>query len=338
MTEVPTAPLAGISANENAHTAAEPEYEERQTLDLELERGLSTKRYEVPVGFFRKELTVDQDAVFIPPRAERRGSFQCVGGRHIHHVGGKVVWGGEGSAAERYKDVSASLFIEGRHIVMKRSGDAISAGGTFRKEETFRFFPNVYIQNCRVENVHGSLDEVHADIFQMDYAVHGLHIDRLTGDTNYQALFLRPMAPVSSIDLRRCNFRRTAGSGDHGETFLIYFFKNYDDVERSSHMIYLTEIYCDIPAGLDPLHCFSPQSGLSQGADAEGIYVWWPDLTQRIQDLRGRPGRIRIGRPPSGDFVAAAHAGLNYRTPGYQKGRASSGLSTAETYLSFSCE
>lgn len=338
MTEVPAARLTRIAANENPNTVAGSQHEERQTTDPGLEQGLSIERFDVPVGFFRKELTVDQDAVFIPPRSEREGTFQCVGGRHIQHIGGKVVWDREGSAAERYKDVSASLFIEGRHIVMRRSGDAISAGGTFRKEKTFRFFPNVYIQNCRVENVHGSFEDVHADIFQMDYAIRGLYIDRLTGDTNYQALFLRPLAPVSSIDLRRCNFRRMAGSGDHGETFLIYFFKNYDDVERSSHVIYLTEIYCEIPDGLNPLQCFSPRTGLSQGVDADGPYVWWPDLTQRIQDLHGRPGRIRLGRPPSGDFVTAAQTGLKYRTPGYQKGRASSGLSTAETHFSFSCE
>lgn len=292
------------------------------------------RRFNVPVGFFRTELEADQDAVFMDPQTERRGTFQCVGGRHVHHVGGKVVWDQDGSAAERYKDVSGSLFIEGRHIIMKRSGDAFSAGGTAREEKTFRFLPNVYIQNCRVENVHGSFDAVHADIFQMDYAIRGLNIDRLTGDTNYQALFLRPLAPVSSIDLRRCNFRLT---GDNKETFLIYFFKNHDDIERSSHMIYLTQIYCEIPNGLDPLQCFSPRTGLSLGADADGPYVWWPDLTQRIQDLNGRPGRIRLGRPPSGDFVTAAQAGLNYRSPGYQKGRATSGRPTTDTVFSFTC-
>ena len=294
--------------------------------------------FDVPIGFFRKELAADQDAVFVPPRSERQGVFQCVGGRHVHYVGGKVVWDADGSAAERYKDVSGSLFIEGRHIVMKRSGDAFSAGGTFRKETTFRHIPNVYIQNCRVENVHGSYEGVHADIFQMDYAIRGLNIDRLTGDTNYQALYLRPLAPVSSIDLRRCNFRRTVGPGGGKETFLIYFFRHYDDVERSSHMIYLTEIYCEIPDGLDPLQCFSPRKGLSRGEDAEGPYVWWPDLTQQIQDLQGRPGRIRLGRPPSGDFATAADTGLNYRSPGYQNGRATSGRPAAETHFSFNCE
>jgi len=319
MTELQTARDRRGATKQNAGTQANPE------------------KIEVPVDFFRKELAADQDAVFIPPQVERRSVFQCVGGRHVHYVGGKVVCEWEGSAAERYKDVSGSVFIEGRHIVMKYTGDAFSGGGTFRKEKTFRFFPNVYIQNCRVENVHGSYDALHADIFQMDYALRGLNIDRLTGDTNYQALYLRPMAPVSSIDLRRCNFRRNAGPGDK-ETFLIYFFRHHEDVERSSHMIYLTDIYCEIPEGLDPMQCFSPRKGLAQGADAEGPYVWWPDLTQRIQDLNGRPGRIRLGRPPGGDFVTAANAGLNYRSPGYQHGRATSGKPTTETSYSFSCE
>lgn len=202
---------------------------------------------------------------------------------------------------------------------MKRSGDAISAGGTYRRDRSFKLFPDVYIQNCRIENVHGSYDATHADVFQLDYSLRSLKIDRLTADTNYQAFYLRPVAPVlSDIDIRRCNIKLNISRESIEKSTLIYLFRNISDVFNSRHSIFLTDVYCEIPRELDPLRYFSPRTGLHFGADDEGAYVWWPDLTQRIKDLRGRPGRIRIGRPPGGDFVPASSTGLNYRSPGYQ--------------------
>ena len=277
------------------------------------------QRFQLPTGFFRAKLDPDADAVFLPGSQPRIGTFQCVGGRHLYHVGGKQVWDWDGGAAERYRDVAGSIFIEGRHIIMKRSGDAISAGGTFREDRYFKLFPDVYIQNCRIENVHGSYDAVHADVFQLDYALRSLKVDRLTADTNYQAFYLRPVAPIlSDVDLRRCNIKLNLSKDSIEKATLIYLFRNNDDVANSNHTVYLTDVYCEIPSQLNPLQYFSPRTGLHLGADGEGQYVWWPSLTQRIKDLHGRPGRIRIGPPPGGDFVPAASIGLKYRSPGYQ--------------------
>jgi hypothetical protein len=276
-------------------------------------------RVSLPTGFSRQEFSDEDDVIFIANSAERVGTFQCVGGRNVQHIAGKQVWDWQGGAAERYKDVSTSVFIEGRHIVMKRSGDAFAAGGTHRQSPPFRLFPDVYIQNCRVENVKGSFDGVHADVFQMDYSIGHLRIDRLTAETDYQALFLRPVVPVKGdIDIRRSNFKLNVRHGPQPHTRLLYLFRNGEDVERSRHIIFLTEVYCEIPHGMDPRGFFSPRQGLEIGGDEIGTYLWWPHLTQRIKDDKGRPARIRLGPPPDGDFVKPASVGLGYRSPGYQ--------------------
>ncbi|MGF9567108.1 hypothetical protein [Neorhizobium sp. JUb45] len=280
---------------------------------------MTPTRYQLPVGFFRQELDPLADAVFLPSEQVRNGTFQCVGGRHVHHVGGKQIWDWDGGAAERYKDVSHSIFIEGRHIVMMRSGDAFSAGGTYRQAAPYSLFPDVYIQNCRVENVRGSFDEIHADVFQLDYSLHDLKIDCLTADTDYQGLYLRPTVAISGkIDIRRCNFTLNTANGLQPSARLIYLFKNMSEVSDTRHLLYFSEVYCDVPHGLDPRTFFSPRQGMEIAADAQGTYVWWPDLSQRVMDLKGQPARIRIGKPPNGDFAPATSVGLGYRSPGYQ--------------------
>lgn len=275
-------------------------------------------------GFNRFDLATGERLTLEPAAGERTGALQVVGGESVVAIGGRVRFGGANGVAEIYKNVAGAIFIEGRHIIMESSADAFVAGGTSRHETPFTLFPDVYIQNCRVEGVRGAYEALHADVFQMDCSARSLNIDRLTADTNYQALFLRPEPGggriLSHIDLRRCNFRKNDVPGDAGPTKLLYFGASQDEVAGASHRIYLTEVWCDIPAGGNPRDYVFPKEGSALGEERRGRFIWWPGLTRAVQDLKGRPGRIWIGVPPGGDFVPAAAAGLGYVSPGYQEG------------------
>jgi hypothetical protein len=280
---------------------------------------MTASRIALPTGFFRQVTDHQTDVTFLPNKVARVGTFQCVGGRKIRHIGGQQIWDWEGGAAERYRDVSQSIFIEGRHIIMKRPGDAFSAGGTPKGSLSYKLFPDVFIQNCRVENVSGSFDRIHSDVFQLDYSVNNLKIDCLTADTDYQALYLRPAVAIrGDIDIRRCNFTLSTQNGLQPSARLIYLFANMTEVSTTRHMIYFTETYCDVPQGEDPRAFFSPRQGMEVASDKDGAFVWWPLLTQRVKDLKDRPAKIRLGKPPAGDFAPADRVGLGYISPGYQ--------------------
>jgi hypothetical protein len=273
--------------------------------------------------FARYEFSNDQDIEFLPHATERHGALQVVGGRRIIHIGGRLRYRGAiGMIAEVYKNVSEVVFLEGRHIVMEKSADAFVAGGTSRHELPFKHFPDVYIQNCRVDGVRGAAAALHADALQMDYAARSINVDRFTANTNYQAFFMRPEPSggrvLSHIDLRRCNFTKNQVPGDPEPTKLIYFATSDAELGAAGHKLYLTEVWCEIPVGENPRDYVYPKVGSALGEDAISSYIWWPELPQVVQDLRGRPGRVRIGSPRGGDFVAAAEVGLDYLSPNYQ--------------------
>lgn len=275
-------------------------------------------------GLHRLESPSDADLVLEPNLATRTGAVQIVGGARVSNIGGQTRFSGTGIIAEIYKNISEVVFLEGRHIIMEKSADAIVAGGTSRHETPFVLFPKVYIQNVRVEGVRGTYDALHADVFQMDLSAHSINIDKLTADTNYQVLFMRPEPYggriLSHIDLRRCNFRKNAIPGETGPTKLIYFGTSDAEVAAVNYKIYLTDVWAEIPAGQDPHDVIFPKHGATIGSDAISPYVWWPELGGIIQDLDGNPGRVRLGAPPGGDFVPAGSVGLNYVSPGYQDG------------------
>lgn len=274
-------------------------------------------------GFRRIELSPSDELVITPAAVERTEGLQVVGGASVVAIGGRVRFSSaERKVAEIYKNVSRRIFIEGRHILMESSADAFVAGGTSRHETPFVLFPDVYIQNCRVEGVRGAYDALHADVFQMDLSANSINIDKLTADTNYQVLFMRPEPNggriLSHIDLRRCNFRKNGIPGDPEPTKLIYFASSDEELAAAGHRIFLSDVWCEIPAGQDPRAYVYPMKGGEIAEDVLGRFIWWPGLGRQIVDLQGRPGRVRIGRPPQGDFVPAASVGFGYVSPGYQ--------------------
>lgn len=277
----------------------------------------------LPEKFHRVEATAADSLVFLPCPKARTGALQVVGAGSVVHIGGLLRFrDSTGNIAEVYKDISRSVFLEGRHIIMEKTADAFVAGGTSRHETPFVRFPDVYIQNCRVEGVQGAAAALHADAFQMDFAANSINIDKFTADTNYQVLFMRPEPSggrvLSHIDLRRCNFRKNRVPGDPEPTKLVYFGTSAAEVAAAGHRIFLTEVWCEVPAGQNPRDYVYPKVGSELASDAIGPYVWWPSLTQVVRDLQGRPGKVRIGVPPGGDFVPASAVGLDYVSPGYQ--------------------
>jgi hypothetical protein len=269
------------------------------------------------VGSGATRIDLKNEAVVLRASAVRRGSLVCSGASTVTVMGGQALWDGSGgNASDMYVDASEAVHIEGRHIVCQSTGDAIWAGGTSRHKPPFTKFPTVTIQNCLIGGVTGAKAEIHADIFQLDFAVSTLRIARLTGSTDYQGFFLRPVSPVSRIELRDINLKFTGRSGTDRAT-LLYFFLNKDEASRAKHKIVMSNVYIEAPSGIDPLDLVSPKSGAKTAQDGQGPYIWWPELTQQIQDPSGAPARLRIGRPPGGDFVTAGQVGMGYVSPGY---------------------
>ena len=155
----------------------------------------------VPNGFYPGSFAPDQDVVFVFPSTPRFSSFICDGGRNVRVIGGSTVKTTAGPALA-FINVTGSVFIEGQYIDMNTtSSDAINAGGSIYPGP-YSAFPDVYIQNCHITGVRGSSSAVHSEVYQPQASVNNLRIDKLTGYSDYQGLFIPPSAPLSTVEIR----------------------------------------------------------------------------------------------------------------------------------------
>jgi hypothetical protein len=146
----------------------------------------------------------------------------------------------------------------------------------------------VQVQNVRVETVRAR-DEVHfsdnhPDVLQVFAGPQQLRIDRLTGWSDYQGLFLVPndlgqQAPPCRFDLRRINIRSTRTA-----RYLLW--------KGGSFPLNAQDVWISPPRG----------RSVRKSTWPEGAREW---------------RRVRRGVPPGGDFVPAGVPGVDYRTPGY---------------------
>lgn len=150
------------------------------------------------------------------------------------------------------------------------------------------------IQNVRVDNVHSRPEEIavnwsgvhHPDIIQNWGGPTYYRIDRLTGYTDYQGLFMQPTQYGSATEV--CDFRNVdlhATNPDAGGAYLLYR-------AGTVNALNLDNAYVEPRAA----------QAWRGGAYPETDTAW---------------EALYLDTPPMGNFVPAGVAGMSYVSPGY---------------------
>lgn len=245
-----------------------------------------------------------KDYIIKFPGQKKNGTTTLSGGRNIHIIGGYATAVSGGPERILYlQNQQGTVHIEG--MLFDNSGgreaDAIAISA-----------PNatVQIQNVRAVNlVGGQTGHNHSDIVQPWGGVKELRIDRLSGSSNYQGLFLRvDLGPIGSATIQNVNMWYQTVSGG---------------VNDGGYMLWLDDCSKVYPTTLSEVYIV-PKSTLSLGksvwpdsqngtcpAQFANNQVTWPSLPKIT-------GAVKQGTPPSGDFVPAGTVGVNYVSPGYQ--------------------
>lgn len=182
------------------------------------------------------------------------------------------------------------------------------------------YTPNIYIQNCRAQGMHGHLSGVHSDGIQTQGVIGNLFVDKFTVYTNYQGLFLSPQFGWKSLNLHRINvvYRAMAGVENDADTYLVAFHDLATGIDYYPYEPF-NPIYLDRVWGW-PLR----NEGIAQ-KHVQPSTDWDPSDISAIPSGGGAAwqsglncvGRIQYGLPPGGDFVRALQVGANYQSPGY---------------------
>lgn len=279
---------------------------------------------DVPTGFYSGTFGATEDVVLEFPAANRTSTLSVTGGRNLKAIGGSTVLGSgiSGTSVHRFASVAGSVFLEGLLV------DANIAAATPNRHDgldiygeaypgPYTLFPDIYLQNMRVVGMNSSSALNHADVLQLQGAAKNVRIDKLTGQSNYQGLFLAPQSPVTSLDLRRVNLAYEAG-GDP-VTYLLWLLDTGVTPAETPTPTRLRDIWITPRAGQTLRdHAVYPSTGLSDSngqavgaltADV-GASAFWPAFLQAN-------GVVSKGPRPQGDFVPASAVGWNYLSPGY---------------------
>jgi hypothetical protein len=214
-----------------------------------------------------------------------QGGLVIVGGHDVVLVGGAITvpaWGANHPTDNRglyLKDQTGTVHVEG--LLIDNSGGALSEGINVNAPKA-----TVQLQNVRVEDVHAqdqtNYTDNHPDIVQTWAGPAELRIDRLSGTTDNQGLFLAPQEFGWPLQPRRFDFRRMNIASAANARYLLW--------QEGAAPLRLDDVW------IQP----SP----------DRYELVWPE------DHRWDP--VRTGNPPAGDFVPYGVAGTGYVSPGYQ--------------------
>jgi len=224
------------------------------------------------------------------------GGLVIYGGRNVVLIGGEIRFDAprdkKQSALSRrgvyVKAGTGTVHIEGLLVTGAHAAEGFNID--MREENAI-----LQLQNIRVETLQGTRAGHHADVIQTWAGPRELRVDRLTGESTYQGMFLHPnqhfKGPAPRLfDFRRVNIRAGA----------------YGLWQASRFPIRTEDVWVDPPARRPwPSHVLWPKVPMSESA--------WKD--------------VRKGAPPGGDFVPAGVAGIGYVSPGYLPAREPGGRS-----------
>jgi hypothetical protein len=254
----------------------------------------------------------DRDYIIKFPNYVRDIKTHLVGGRNIHIIGGHAAIPRFREPAITLQGQTGTVHIEGLLIDNPRNveADAIAIGA-----------PDaiVQIQNVRVVGLLGGEDtnHDHADVIQPWGGIRELRIDRLTGSSNYQGLFLKqePNTKLGPIIIRNTNLLALPGLSSAGGHML---WLSVWGSENTVNSVSLSEVYItprpDRTLGNSIWpddNPNDPDNGFPAQVNENGDQASWPSIPNVT-------GIVKRGPPPNGDFVPAGVVGLNYVSPGYE--------------------
>ncbi|MGE5517537.1 MAG: calcium-binding protein [Bacteroidota bacterium] len=240
----------------------------------------------------------NEDVIFIGSDTPRTTKLQTDGGRNIVVLGGEYQPVGDSkSATLHFLNLNGSVHVEGVHIDSKNaSQDGIAVGGAPGKQ------PTVTVQNALIENMHGSKDGVHADIFQTHGSVGDMRFYNVSGDTDYQGFFIAPQydPPHKSADFENVNVSYNGGSG---YTYQYWFL---DGANQKPYPITLKNVFTTERSGQHAEDASVwPKAGMGDlGAVRVGNQITWPKMPYH--------GAITVGQPAK-DFGDASKVGANFK-------------------------
>jgi hypothetical protein len=245
-------------------------------------------------------LAAGKDYILDLPAVPHRGTLGFEGGRNVTILGGHIALpaGSTKDSALEIRSNGGTVHVEGLWI----DGSSGYQADAVRISSPSSI---VQLENLRVTGLRGSADGAHADVVQPYGGVKALRIDRLSGSTNYQGLFLRPdLGAIGSVDLSNVDL-------------------SYDDVgvRDGGYLLWLTTGCSTATTRLSNVYV-KPSSGkrlatsvwpnvydASCPAKPAGATISWPKLPVT--------GFVTGGTPPGGPFVGATAAGGAYVSPGY---------------------
>ena len=261
-------------------------------------------------GYTSTSLDPAKDYVIELPPGKKRGATVIQGGRNVVIRGGWIsIPPGQPDDAHRraiyVKNNVGTVHIEG--VLIDASEGGVSDGIDISAPQS-----TVQIQNVRVVGLQGSQAGFHADVIQPWGGVRDLRVDRLTGTSAYQGLYIGPdLGPIAGADLRRVDLGPAPGVASQWDGgHLLWVTSGASGC--NSYPIDLSQVWVAPRAGRTLGDSVWPQAGVPSACGpsvAGGSSLTWPGLAVR--------GSVNLGRPPGGDWVPAGVAGLGYESPGY---------------------
>jgi hypothetical protein len=261
----------------------------------------------LPNGNTYTRLDQAKDYVVQFPSDAKVGSTTIEGGRNILMVGGHLT-----------VPVHGESDMERRGLYIKNAVGVVHVEGLLIDGENLDGFdaiaisaPRAVVQlvNIRVEGVVGRSDGFHGDVVQPFGGVAELRIDRMTGTSNYQGLYLAETRGwIGSVDIRNVNLAYVPNIHDE-TTYLLWL--PADQGQCETYPITLENVYIAARPGQEAVkqavwpNDHEPSECL---AKANGNKISWPELA----NVRGS---VTAGTAPGGDFVPQGQAGTMYEGP-----------------------
>jgi len=242
------------------------------------------------------KFAANEDVLIIaPPGTYTLERLEVSGGRNIILSGGDFVpAGGTATATLKFTNINGHVWVEGVHIDNRNVGerDAIAAFAASGAEATFT------LQNSFIDNVTGTYNGVHGDVFQPHGDLQHIRMYNVVGRSNFQGLFLDPQHVIKSVDLVNVQMQYLPG-GDP-ITFLYNFWMNDGN---PPYPVTMENVWVDQRPGQDAtqMSVFPPRTW---GTVRDGDTISWPNMPFT--------GGMTIGAPPQGYFVTPDQTGRAY--------------------------
>jgi hypothetical protein len=232
------------------------------------------------------------------------------GGHNVVLIGGRVSIPCEstsyGRTGIKIRYATGTVHIEG--VLIDNSGGYLTDGVAISAPEA-----TVQLQNLRIGPV-WEWTTAHPDLVQVQAGVKELRVDRLTGTSTYQGIYLRNEGgfPNGPTDLRRVNVHTLSGLGTYLPNTLIWQDTKDIPVSISDFFIDRSGTSRRIGDVVQPSTTWVADGDTTRRAvlSSDGLSVSWP--------ASNITGTVRDGNPPSGDFVPSGVAGEGYVSPGYR--------------------